>query len=85
MPAHERLGDLLMELGRPADALPQYEAAIAKEPNRFRGLYGAGLAAERAGDHARAKRHFAALVAIASPSDGTRAELAHAKQVLAQR
>ena len=38
-----------MELGRPADALPQYEASIAKEPNRFRGLYGAGLAAEAPG------------------------------------
>ena len=50
MPARELLGDMLMELGRPADALPQYEASIAKEPNRFRGLYGAGLAAERAGD-----------------------------------
>ena len=47
MPARELLGDMLLELGRPADALPQYEASIAKEPNRFRGLYGAGLAAER--------------------------------------
>jgi hypothetical protein len=56
VPARELLGDLLMELGRPAEALPQYEAAIAKEPNRFRGLYGAGLAAERAGD--RAWGHF---------------------------
>jgi tetratricopeptide (TPR) repeat protein len=55
MPARELLGDLLMELGQPADALPQYEASIAKEPNRFRGLYGAALAAERAGDRVRAR------------------------------
>jgi hypothetical protein len=34
-----------MELGRPADALAQDEASIAKEPNRFRGLYGTALAA----------------------------------------
>jgi tetratricopeptide (TPR) repeat protein len=53
MPARELLGDLLMELGQPAEALSQYEASMAKEPNRFRGLYGAGLAAEKAGDHAR--------------------------------
>jgi tetratricopeptide (TPR) repeat protein len=85
MPARELLGDLLMELGRPAEALPQYEASIAKEPNRFRGLYGAGLAAERAGDRTRAKLHFEKLVAIAAPSDGTRPELAHARQVVAQR
>ncbi|HXH14459.1 MAG TPA: hypothetical protein VNP04_32430 [Alphaproteobacteria bacterium] len=83
LPARELLGDLLMELDRPGDGLPEYEASIAKEPNRFRGLYGAGLAAERAGDRARAKQHYAQLVAIASPSGETRAELAHAKQVLA--
>jgi Tetratricopeptide repeat len=85
MPARELLGDLLMELGRPADALPQYEASIAKEPNRFRGLYGAGLAAESAGDHARARAHFEKLAALCAQSDGTRPELARARQVLAQR
>ncbi len=85
MPARELLGDLLLELGRPADALPQYEASIAKEPNRFRGLYGAGLAAERAGDQARARAHFEKLAALCAESDGTRPELARARQVLAQR
>jgi Tetratricopeptide repeat len=85
MPARELLGDLLIELGRPADALPQYEASIAKEPNRFRGLYGAGLAAESAGDQARARAHFEKLAALCAQSDGTRPELVHARQVLAQR
>jgi tetratricopeptide (TPR) repeat protein len=85
MPARELLGDLLMELGRPAEALPQYEASIAKEPNRFRGLYGAGLAAELAGDRARARVHFETLTTICAQSDGTRPELARARQVLAQR
>lgn len=85
MPARELLGDLLMDLGRPGEALPQYEASIAKEPNRFRGLYGAGLAAERAGDRARARTHFEKLVANAAQSDGKRPELAQARQVLSQR
>jgi tetratricopeptide (TPR) repeat protein len=85
MPARELLGDLLMELGRPADALPQYEASLAKEPNRFRGLYGAGLAAESAGDQARARAHFEKLAAMCAQSDGTRPELTRARQVLAQR
>jgi hypothetical protein len=76
---------LLLELGRPAEALPQYEASIAREPNRFRGLYGAGLAAEHAGDRARAKKHFETLAAICAQSDSPRPELAHARQVLAQR
>ena len=85
MPARELLGDLLMELGRPTDALVQYEASIAKEPNRFRGLYGTGLAAERAGDRARARGYFEKLAAICAQSDSTRPELAHAKQGLSQR
>ena len=74
-----------LELGRPADALPQYEASIAKEPNRFRGLYGAGLAAERAGDHARARGHFEKLVALCAESEGARPELVQVRQALAQR
>jgi tetratricopeptide (TPR) repeat protein len=85
MPARELLGDLLMELDRPADALPQYEASIAKEPNRFRGLYGAGLAAERAGDRERARGHFEKLVMISVQSEAMRPELAYAKQVMSQR
>jgi tetratricopeptide (TPR) repeat protein len=85
MPARELLGDLLLELGRPAEALPQYEASIAREPNRFRGLYGAGLAAERAGNRAQAKTHFEALVAICGQSDSPRPELVQARQALAQR
>jgi tetratricopeptide (TPR) repeat protein len=85
MPARELLGDMLLELGRPAEALPQYEASIAKEPNRFRGLYGAGLAAERAGDRARARVYFEKLAAICAESDATRPELVQARQTLAQR
>lgn len=85
MPARELLGDMLLELGRPAEALPQYEASIAKEPNRFRGLYGAGLAAERAGVQARARAYFEKLVTLCAESDGTRPELVQARQLLTQR
>ncbi len=85
LPARELLGDMLMELGRPSEALPQYEASISKEPNRFRGLYGAGLAAERAGDRARARVHYEKLVSVSAQSDGNRAELARVRQLLAQR
>jgi tetratricopeptide (TPR) repeat protein len=85
LPARELFGDLLMELGRPEEALVQYEAAIVKEPNRFRGLYGAGLAAERAGERARAKGHFQTLLVVASQPTATRPELAHAQEVVTQR
>jgi hypothetical protein len=44
-PAHELLGDLLMELGRPAEALAEYRLTLTKEPGRYRSLHGAMLAA----------------------------------------
>jgi tetratricopeptide (TPR) repeat protein len=83
IPARELLGDLLMELGRPADALAQYEASIGKEPNRFRGLYGAALAAERSGDKARARVHYEKLASVTAGVQSTRPELARLRQQLA--
>ncbi len=41
-PARELLGDMLLDAGRPEEALVAFEATTKKEPNRFRGLYGAG-------------------------------------------
>ncbi|HWM29521.1 MAG TPA: tetratricopeptide repeat protein, partial [Woeseiaceae bacterium] len=57
LPATELLGDLLMELGRYADARAAYEASLARSPNRFNSLSGAARAAERAGDAAAAARY----------------------------
>ena len=51
-PAHELLGDMLMQLGRPQEALGEYRVSLAKEPNRFRTLYGAMKAAAAVGDRA---------------------------------
>jgi hypothetical protein len=83
IPARELLGDMLMDLGQPADALAQYEASIAKEPNRFRGLYGAALAAERSGDKARAKVHYSKLASVTKGVQSTRPEMARLRQQLA--
>ena len=49
-PAREMLGDMLLEMKRPADALKELEAVMKKEPNRFRTLY---LAAKAASSHGR--------------------------------
>jgi tetratricopeptide (TPR) repeat protein len=85
LPARELLGDMLMEIGQAGDALKQYEASLAKEPNRFRGLYGAALAAERSGDRARARVHYEKLAAMTAQSKSARPELGRVRQVLAQR
>ena len=68
-PARELLGEMLLELRRPADALREFEATMAKEPNRFRGLYGASRAAEAAGDHAKARSYSLRLVEICRGAD----------------
>lgn len=54
VPAHELYGDMLMEAKRPADALAEYRKSMAKEPNRYRSLNGAMLAATRTGNAAAA-------------------------------
>ena len=49
-PARELLGDLLMQLQRPKEALAAYRVTLTKEPNRYRALAGARRAAAAAGD-----------------------------------
>jgi tetratricopeptide (TPR) repeat protein len=85
LPARELLGDLLMELGRPAEAIASYEASIAKEPNRFRGVYGAARAAEQAGDREKARQHYTHLVQQVGAEAADRSELRQAKAFLATR
>jgi hypothetical protein len=60
-PAHELLADLLMGAGKPAQALAEYRATMAQEPNRYRALYGAMKAAEASGDRASAAQYSAAV------------------------
>jgi hypothetical protein len=48
-PAPELLGDMLVALGRPKDAIAEYRATLQKEPNRRRALRGAERIGPRAG------------------------------------
>jgi predicted Zn-dependent protease len=82
VPAREMLGEMLLELKRPADALKEFEASQAREPERFRGYYGAAQAAAQSGDNAKARRYFARLLEMASQS-AARPELAQARAFLA--
>ena len=84
VPARELLGDLLLDLNRPADALKEYEATLVAEPNRFRSMYGVARAAERAGDAALARTNYANLVGLCSNADTERPELREAKAFLAK-
>ena len=55
LPAREVLATALLERGDSAGALREFEAVLKKEPNRLRATAGAAIAAERAGDAARAR------------------------------
>lgn len=80
LPARELLGELLLELKRPSEALKEFEATLAKEPNRFRTLYGAAVAAKLAGDRQKAQTYFRELLKVAERADNPgRQELAEAR------
>ena len=79
-PARELLGELLLELKRPSEALKEFEVTLTKEPNRFRTLYGAAEAAKLAGDHQTAQKYFRELLKVAERADKPgRPELAEAR------
>ena len=84
LPARELLGDMLLEAGKPADALKAYEASHVRDPNRFRGYYGAARAADAAGDRKKALMYYGKLLALAKHADGSRTEIAEAKAVVAK-
>ena len=85
LPARELLGDLLLDLNRPAEAIVQYEAAIAKEPNRLRGVFGAARAAELSGDREKARKHYGHLIQQVGDGGADRPELRHAKAFMGTR
>ncbi|MGA2838650.1 MAG: hypothetical protein ABSG18_00515 [Steroidobacteraceae bacterium] len=62
IPAREMLADMLLESGQSQEALIEYEQALTLSPNRFNGLFHAGLAAEAVGDKVKAKNYYEALL-----------------------
>ncbi|HTD93844.1 MAG TPA: hypothetical protein VK644_08540, partial [Chitinophagaceae bacterium] len=81
LPARELLGDLLLQLNKPADALIAYEADLLRHPNRFNGLYGAGLAAERSGNKEKAIAYYRQLMSVVAVTSD-RKEVEEARKYL---
>jgi tetratricopeptide (TPR) repeat protein len=84
-PARELLGYMLLDAGQHQDALAAFEATMKKEPNRFRGAFGAARAAELAGDRAKARTYYQQLLEIAKDADTERPEIAAAKNYVASQ
>jgi tetratricopeptide (TPR) repeat protein len=81
-PARELLGEMLVEMNQPEQALKEFEASQRVDPNRFRTLYGAGRSAELAGDLKMARTYYTKLVSLCQHADTERPELKHAKAFL---
>jgi hypothetical protein len=81
-PARELVGEMLLQMNRPAEALQAFEATLTHEPNRFRALSGAARAAGLAGDQAKARQYAAALLEVCARADTPpRTELAEARKL----
>jgi tetratricopeptide (TPR) repeat protein len=81
-PSRELLGEMLMTLDSPAQAFAEFERSLKRDPNRFRGIYGAARAAEASGNREAARGYYAKLQALAVNRDTERPELAQAKAFL---
>ena len=81
-PGREILGDLMLKLGKPADALREYEAVIAREPNRLGPTASAVQAAQKAGDAKKAAFYATRVVELTAAADTPRPEFAAAKRTL---
>jgi len=81
-PARELLGEMLLQMNQPADALKEFEATLEKEPKRFRALFGAASSASLAGDRQKARTYSGALLKICARADEPgRPELEQARRM----
>lgn len=71
-PAGELLGDLLLEVDRPAEALEAYEASLETWPRRYHSLRGAARAAEGAGQAETAGDYRSELAELTAEADPER-------------
>jgi hypothetical protein len=85
LPAREVLAEVFLEAGNSDAALIEYEAVLAKEPNRYRATFGAARAAHLSGDAEKARVHFTQLVELAQSADTERDSLQEARRFLAQK
>jgi hypothetical protein len=84
-PARELLGEMLLQMNEPAEALLQFEATLKKEPGRFRTLNGAARAAQLSGHREASQMYFRELLKVCERADKPgRAEIMEANRAVSQ-
>jgi tetratricopeptide (TPR) repeat protein len=81
-PAPELLGEVLLELGRPGEALEPFGQALMRNANRTLSVLGLARAASALGQADEASRHYRALLANYERADADLAELNEARTAL---
>lgn len=82
IPARELLGDMLLQMNKPDEALKSYEADLQRHRNRFNGIYGAAFAAEKSNNFEKANIYYQLLTSIANSPHSNRPELETARLFL---
>ena len=83
-PARELYAAMLLDSGMAAEALAAFEATLKKEPHRFGATIGAARAALKAGNAAKARASYAAVLELAAEADPVRPEVAEARASMAR-
>ena len=78
------LGEMLLVVGQPADALREFEASLRVAPNRYRSIAGAAKAAEGMGDNQTAQAWNERLLQLTADADTERPEMAAPRAFLAK-
>jgi tetratricopeptide (TPR) repeat protein len=81
-PAPELLGEVLVELGRPAEAVPFFEQALRRNANRSSSVLGLARAAAAAEQPGAARRHYGELLANFDHADADLPVLREARAAL---
>ncbi len=82
-PPYEALGDLLLALDRPADALDAFTASLEIWPKRYHSLLGAARAARQIGDAEQARAHYEQLLEVVGNADTARDGVGEAREFIA--
>ncbi len=85
LPAIELLGDMLLELNRPEEALRAYEENLKAHPYRFNGIYGAAKASKQLGNSEKASMYFRGLLELTKDANSERSELTEASKYVGEK
>lgn len=84
LPAREQLAEMLLEQGRPAEALAEFEASLRRAPRRLAGLFGAARSARLFGASSKTDRYYVELRDLTANSNEARAEVMEARSLSAK-